>query len=222
MSESIIEVERRDILGSAGSRRLRKQDLIPAVLYGEKRDPVAIQVPRRLLLALFKEGGHENRIFLLRLSGTEQTRHAMIRDLQIEAATNKIVHIDFQRIDMEKKIRVKVHVELSGTAYGVKTEGGVLDFVTRELEIETMPSKIPSHLALDVSELRVGQHVEAGQIELPDGVEYVGAPDAVVVSVKHARTEAAAEAAVEAATEQAAETEPEVIARGKKEEEEES
>jgi len=221
MSESVIEVQRREATGKGVARRLRKENLVPAVLYGADRDPIAIQVPRAMLLKLFKEGGHENRIFLLKLSGTEQTRHAMVRDLQLDAATDQITHLDFQRIAMDRAIRVSVHVELEGVAYGVKTEGGVLDFVTRELEIETLPGSIPQRITVDVTNLQIGQHLEARELVLPEGVTYVGSPDAVVASVKHAKAEAVVEAAkTETAVE--APTEPEVQQRGKKEEAEES
>ncbi len=220
MSEATIEVLRRDQIGSAASRRLRGRDLIPAVLYGGEREPVAIQVPRRTLLELFKKGGHENRIFLLRLAGTDQSRHAMIRDLQVNPVTSEVSHLDFQRIAMDRKLRVKVHIELQGIPHGVKTEGGILDFVTRELEIECLPAAIPAAISVDVSELQIGQHLEARQIELPANVVYLGSPEAVIASVKHARAEEVATPVAVAPTEAAAE--PEVVARGKKEEAKES
>ena len=220
MSEATIEVQRREKVGKGENRRLRGTGQIPAVLYGADKEPVAIQVPRRLLLDLFKDGGHENRIFQLKLAGTDQTRHAMIRDLQVDPTTSQVTHLDFQRIQMDKKLRVKVHIELDGIPYGVKTEGGILDFVTREVEIECLPTQIPHAIHLDVSELQIGQHVEAKALVFPDGVEFLGDPDAVVASVKHAKAEevAAPVAAVEGEAAAAAPAEPEVIAKGKKEE----
>lgn len=215
MNEATIEVQRRERTGKGENRRLRVAGIVPAVLYGADRDPVAIQVPRKTVLDLFKAGGHENRIFLLKLTGTEQTRHAMVRDLQVDPLTNEISHLDFQRIAMDEKLRVHVRIELVGTPYGVKTESGLLDFVTRELEVECLPSAIPSEIKADISELRVEQHLEARELVLPEGVEYVGSPDAVIVSIKHARVEEAAPVAEGVA---AAVAEPEVIQRGKKEE----
>jgi large subunit ribosomal protein L25 len=215
MTEATIEVQRRERTGKGENRRLRVAGIVPAVLYGADRDPVAIQVPRKTVLDLFKAGGHENRIFLLKLTGTDQTRHAMVRDLQVDPMTNEISHLDFQRIAMDQKLRVHVRIELVGTPYGVKTESGLLDFVTRELEVECMPSAIPSEIKVDISELRVEQHMEARELTLPEGVEYVGSPDAVIVSIKHARVE---EVAAPAEGVAAAAAEPEVIQRGKKEE----
>jgi large subunit ribosomal protein L25 len=215
MNEATIEVQRRERTGKGENRRLRVAGIVPAVLYGADRDPVAIQVPRKTVLDLFKAGGHENRIFLLKLTGTDQTRHAMVRDLQVDPMTNEISHLDFQRIAMDQKLRVHVRIELVGTPYGVKTESGLLDFVTRELEVECMPSAIPSEIKVDISELRVEQHMEARELTLPEGVEYVGSPEAVIVSIKHARVEEVAAPAEGVAP---AAAEPEVIQRGKKEE----
>lgn len=217
MQEVIIEVQRREQRGKNANRRLRASDLIPAVVYGGGREPMAVQVPKKALLTLFKEGGHENRIFLLKLTGTDQTRHAMVRELQIDPATHEVEHLDFQRVMMDQAVRVKVHVELTGTPFGVKNQGGVLDFVTRELEIECLPGAIPQEITVDVGELQVGDHIEAKDLQLPEGVVFVGAPEAVIAAVSHARVEAAE--AVEATAEAAA-VEPEVIKRGKTEEEE--
>lgn len=219
MAETVIEVQKRENVGKSASRGLRRAEMVPAVLYGGGRESVSIQVPKKQLLDLFKVGGHENRIFLLKLSGTDQSRHAMIRDLQLDPLTNQVVHVDFQRILMDQHVRVKVHVTLDGTPHGVKVELGILDFVTRELEIECLPSAIPTELRVDVTGLHIGQHLEAHEVALPEGVEYVGAPDVVIASVKHARAEVVA-APVEGVAAPAAE--PEVIAKGKKEEAKES
>jgi large subunit ribosomal protein L25 len=222
MPETTIEVLRRDGVGKSESRRLRKADMIPAVLYGGGREPISIQVPRKTLIETFKSGGHENRIFLLQLVGTDQSRHAMIRDLQVDPVSSQVVHVDFQRILMDQVVRVRVHLELDGLAFGVKNEAGILDFVTREIEVECLPAAIPQVIRHDVSELHVGQHLEARDLVLPEGVSYVGSPETVIASVKHARIEVVETPAEEAAPVAAEAAEPEVIQRGKKEEEEES
>jgi large subunit ribosomal protein L25 len=220
MSQEVtIEVERRETAGKAASGRLRKADLIPAVVYGGEKEPISIQVPRKLLISVFKDGGSENRIFLLKLAGTAQSRHAMIRDMQVDPVTNQVAHVDFMRIDMTRRIRVKVHLELVGIAYGVKTEGGLLDFVTREVEVECLPTAIPHEIKLDVSEVKIGEHLEVRHIQLPEGVTMLEDADKVVVSVAHAKLEVEAPAAAEGAAAEGAAAEPEVIAKGKKEEE---
>jgi large subunit ribosomal protein L25 len=218
--EVTIEVERRETSGKEANGRLRRVDLIPAVVYGGQKEPISIQVPRKTLIDIFKAGGSENRIFLLKLQGTAQSRHAMIRDMQVDPITRQVSHVDFMRIDMSKRIRVKVHIALVGTAYGVKTEGGLLDFVTREIEVECLPTAIPHELQLDVTDVKIGEHLEVSSLQLPEGVTLLDAPDRVVVSVAHAKLEAEAPAATaEGAAEGAAAAEPEVMAKGKKEEE---
>ncbi len=215
MSESImIEVERRERTGKGGARKARRAGAIPAVLYGEAKEPVPIRVDRKRLVDLFQKGGYENRIFLLKLAGTDQTRHALVRDLQIDPTTDEILHLDFQRVSLEKRLRVRVHIRLEGIPVGVKNEGGLLDFVTRELEVECRPDRIPSEIVVSVSELHVGQHVEVESVVFPEGVSYVGAAGVVIASVAHGRgSEPTLEAA--AAT---APSEPEVVRKGKGEE----
>lgn len=222
MSQEVtIEVERREKVGKGANGRLRRADSIPAVVYGGEKEPISIQVPRKTLINIFKDGGSENRIFLLKLAGTGQSRHAMIREMQVDPVTNQVSHVDFMRIDMSRRIRVKVHIELVGVAYGVKTEGGLLDFVTREIEVECLPTSIPQEIKVDVSELRIGDHIEAGQLEIPEGVTLLEVPDRVIASVAHAKLEVEAPAAEGAVAAEGA-AEPEVIAKGKKDEEKES
>jgi large subunit ribosomal protein L25 len=219
MAEVTIEVQKREQTGKGAVRRLRAAEQVPAVVYGGEREPLAIQIPKKTLLTLFKQGGHENRIFLLKLAGTAQTRHAMVRDLQLDPMTNEIAHIDFQRVAMDKKVRVKVHLTLTGVPHGVKNESGILDFVTREIEVECLPAAIPQEIPVDVTELHVNQHLEASALVLPEGVVYLGSEDAVIASVSHAKAEVVETPEAVAAT---AATEPEVIKKGKAEEGEEA
>lgn len=211
MSEMTIEVQRREDLGKNANRRTRAAGMIPAVVYGGGRDSAAIQVNRRSFLDLFR-GSHggvdQSKILLLKLD-TGQERHAMIRDLQIDPITRQVMHIDFQRVLMDQRVRVAVPVELTGTAYGVKTEGGVLDFVVREVHIECLPGDIPSHIDLDVTNLHVGHHIEAGALQLPDGVTLLDEPERVIVALGHSRTEEPEGEADRA--------EPEVVKKGKTE-----
>ena len=210
-----IEVNRREETGKSANRRLRREEMIPAVVYGGGKEPISIQVPRKTLIDLFKSGGSENRIFLLKLADTGQSRHAMIRDMQIHPINRKVEHVDFMRIDMSKRIRVRVHITLEGVPYGVRTEGGLLDFVTREVEVECLPTAIPQEIKVDVNDVKVGQHLEVKDLQLPAGVKLIEDEDRVIVSVAHAKVEVEA---VAAGAEVAA-VEPEVIAKGKKEEE---
>ena len=168
----------------------------------------------------FRHGAGENAIFLLKLAGPDQSRHAMIRDLQRDPVSRKPLHIDFVRVMMDTKIRVKVGIEVVGTAKGVKTEGGILDFVTREVEIECLPGNIPAHLPIDVSELSIGDALRISQVPAIEGVTVVDDPEKVLVHVTHPTAEKAPEvAAAEAAAEI---TEPEVLKKGKVVSEEEA
>jgi large subunit ribosomal protein L25 len=217
MSDVKLEVEQREALGNNASRRVRAGGMVPAVVYGDGKDTVPIQIHRKTLLDLLKAQDRENSIFLLKLAGKE--RHAMIRELQIDPVSRQIIHIDFQRVDMKQKIRVQVPIELIGTPFGVKTEGGMLDFVTREVHVECLPGDIPKKLTFDVSELHVGQHAEVARLTIPKGVTLLDEGHRVFVSVSHIKVEAEPAEATAVTTEVAPTgAEPEVIKKGKTEE----
>lgn len=224
MSETTIEVQRREVKGKNANRRLRASGFIPAVVYGAGREPVPIQVERKKIYELLRREGGEHAVFLLQLEGTESKRHTMVRELDVDPISRQIVHIDFQRVSMTEKVRVAVPIELFGLAEGVKNQGGVLDFITREVEVECLPGDIPVKLELEVSALDIGDHYEANALQLPSGVELIEEPDRVIVSVSHSRVSAVVEEAEAEAEEEvlieAEEEQPEVIGRGKEEEEE--
>lgn len=209
-----LTVERRETRGKNSARRTRAEGNVPAVVYGAGKDTVPITVNLRALSDAFRGGAGENAIFLLKLQGSDQTRHAMIRDLQRDPLSRRLMHLDFVRVMMDTKIRVRVPVEVAGIAKGVKTEGGILDFVTREIEIECLPGNIPEHLSIDVAELGIGDALRVSDVKAPEGVEVVDDVEKVVVHVAHPTHEevAAAPEAVEAAAEPA---EPEVLRKGK-------
>jgi large subunit ribosomal protein L25 len=210
MSEMTIEVERREGAGKNESRRARGAGKIPAVVYGGGKESVSILVNRKSMLELLKGKAGENPIFLLKMAESGQERHAMVRDIQVDPVSRQVIHMDFQRVLMTEKVRVQVPVELVGTAYGVKTQGGMLDFVTREIHIEALPADIPHRIELDVTEMHTGQHVEASALQLPKGVTLLDEPERVIVSLTHGRTEDEAEGSDRA--------EPEVIKKGKTDE----
>ncbi len=219
MSDIVLEVYEREAQGKNANRRLRAGGEVPAVVYGAKLDAAPIRVEERKVGEILKSGSGENTVFLLQLHGTDQKRHAMIRELQTDSITGEMIHIDFQRILMDQAVRVRVPIELEGEAEGTKTEGGMVDFVTREIEVECLPNVIPTHILLDVSPLHIGQHVEAKDLELPEGVELHMDPERVIVSVTIRKVveEEVEEAEDELLLEAEAE-EPEVVQRGKAEE----
>ena len=214
--ELTLEVRPRTQLGKNANRRLRREGKVAGVVYGLTQPPQAVELDRRQIVTMLREGATENSIFTLRMQGTAD-HPTMIRELQVDPIDRRILHIDFQRIDLAQTVTVRVAVEIVGLAEGVKNEGGVLDFITREVEVESLPTQIPDRLLLDVSSLHVGQHKEASDLELPEGVRLAEDPHRVIVAV--AVTKAEEEAPAEAALIEAERTEPEIIGRGKGEEE---
>lgn len=219
MAEVTLEVARREKSGKGVARKLRQQGKVPAVVYGGHKEPVAIEVDRKAITDLIQKSDHGVRsIFLLKMAGTDQQRHAMIKDIQINPLTRKMEHVDFVRVLMDEVVRVTVPVHVTGSAAGVKT-GGLLDTQVRELHIECLPNAIPDSIDVDVSDLEMHKYLRISDLTLPEGVKVLDDADRVVVGVTHLRAEAEP---VVAATEEAGATpaEPEVIARGKKPEEE--
>jgi len=208
-----LAVEKRSTIGKGEARRSRAAGKIPAVVYGAGKPNVPISVDRKALSDVFREGAGENAIFLLKLAGSDQSRHAMIREMQRDPVSRKPVHIDFVRVLMDVKIQVEVPIEVVGVAKGVKVDQGILDLVTREIEIECLPTDIPAHIAVDVTELGIGDAIRVSDLKPVAGVTIVDNPEKVVVHVTHMmREEEPAAAAAEGAAEPA---EPEVLKKGK-------
>jgi large subunit ribosomal protein L25 len=205
--------------GKNEARRLRVQGRIPAVLYGAKKQTVALEVdPKAIGRILYSESGH-NTIFDL-VAGGEKTK-AMIVDWQYEPIKGHLLHIDLKRIAMDQRLRVKVPIVLTGEAEGVKTQGGILEQITREIEIECLPADIPGHIDLDVSELVFTVVKRVSDLPHSDKIKFItdaNTPVAHIVTVKE-EVAPTPEAAADAAA--AAPAEPEVIKKGKQETEEE-
>jgi len=218
MAEVTLEVSRREKAGKEIAKKLRASGQVPAVVYGAHRDPVAITVDRKSVTELIQKSDHGVRsIFLLKMSGTDQQRHAMIKDIQIDPISRRMTHIDFVRVLMDEVVRVTIPVLLTGTAIGVK-EGGILDWQLRELHVECLPNAIPDKIELDVTPLGSHDYFRISDITLPEGVKVLDDKERVVVGVTHAKAEPVE---VVAAPEEVAGTEPEVIKKGKTEEEKE-
>src|SRR5579862_6569985 len=211
-----VEAEPRASRGKNEARRLRVKGAAPAVLYGAGGESVALAVsPKELVKILNSKTGH-NTIFNVAVKGGETTP-VMIVDWQNDPVKENLLHIDLKRIDLAKKLRVKVPVHTQGEPQGVKLQGGLHELITREIEIECLPDDIPEHFTIDVSELMIGQAIRAGEVKLGDGVKLVSNPDSVISHVVALKAEAEP-AAVEGAA-PAAGAEPEVIKKGKKDEE---
>ena len=209
MSQEILIVPKRESFGKAATRDLRKSGMIPAVIYGLNEPPVAIAIsPKAVARVIASDAGMNSVVFLQR-EGTDIKRHVIIKDLQRDPITSRLRHVDFMRVDMTIKVRVKVPVRLVGTAIGVKSQGGMLDFAHREIELECLPSIIPSHIDVDITGLSVGDSIRFEQIALMPNVIFTGDAHQVVCAI-HGKA-AEEEVAVAAAAE------PEVAKKGKKE-----
>ncbi len=216
MSEDIIVVAKRETLGKAASKQLRKNGLIPAVVYGLNEPPVALAISPKVVAKIIASESGLNSVVYMQREGTDIKRHVVIKDVQRHAVTGRLRHIDFLRVDPTHKIRVKVPVKLVGVAYGVKTQGGMLDFVHRHIEIECLPNLIPAHIDVNVEALKVGDSVRFDQLGLASTLTILGDAHEVVCAVHAKAAEEEAPAAEGAA---AAPAEPEVVAaKGKKEE----
>lgn len=167
LEHSQLEVTARAERGKNAARRLRVTGKVPATLYGLGRDPEAIALDTKSMVRILNEPSGHNRVFDLK--GGAQG-HAMAVDWQADPVTGKLLHVDMKRLDLTNKIRVKVSVETFGVAYGVKTEGGLEDVILREIEVDCLPEDIPASIRIDVTELRAGQSIRAGDI--PDGEKY--------------------------------------------------
>ncbi len=214
-AEKNVEAQPRQGGGKNDARRLRKTGMIPAVVYGAGQESQAIAVdPKQMKRILISESGH-NSIFDLSLSG--QAAKVMIVDWQYEPIKGALLHVDLKRIAMDKVLRVRVPVLLKGEAPGVKIQGGILEQVLREVEIECLPADIPGHIDADVSQLMFGQVIRVSDLAHDGKLKFItdeGQSVAHVVAVKEVVEAAPAEAAVEGA---AATAEPEVIKKGKQE-----
>jgi large subunit ribosomal protein L25 len=207
-----LQVERREARGKNEARRARVAGKIPAVVYGARKDTVPIFLSVKGLNDVFRAGAGGNSIYLLKMAPSGESRHAMIRELTRDPISRKVQHVDFMRVLMDQKVRVSVEIELTGTARGVKDEGGILDFVTREIEIECLPEAIPQHVKVDVSNIGITESLRLSQIPAPEGIRILGEADRVIVHVGHPAKE---EAAPVPGVEVAAAAEPEVIKKGK-------
>ena len=221
MSEVVVAKPREGKFNKNAARRVRVAGKIPAVLYGSGHQPVAIEVdPKQIARILFSETGH-NTIFDVEVAGQSAAK-AMIVDSQRDPVTDQLIHIDMKRIALDKALRVKVRVKLLGIPVGVRTEGGILDQVLREVEIECLPADIPPSIAVDVSNLEMFASLRISDLPHSDTVKFLNAEDATVAHVVSIREEAptAAEAELAAAAAAAATTaEPEVAKKGGKPEE---
>jgi large subunit ribosomal protein L25 len=209
ITPTVVATPREGRFNKNAARRVRVAGKIPAVVYGAGQDAVAVTVdPRIITKILHSDSGH-NTIFDLDVTGASLVK-AMIVDWQNEPIKGKLLHIDLKRIAMDKMMRVSVPIQLVGVPVGVKTQGGILEHVLREVEIECLPGDIPSHLDVDVSNLEINSAIHVSDLPHSGSIKYLGEEDATVAHVTSVKEEEPAADAVAAAP-----TEPVVAKKGK-------
>jgi len=216
-TEITVTAEPRESRGKNEARRLRVKGLAPGVLYGANGPAVPVAVnPKEVRKILHSSAGH-NTIFNLAVTGVEDTP-AMIVDWQNDPVRDNLLHVDLKRIDLTKRIAVKVRVNTIGEPKGVKIQGGLLEAITREIEIDCLPDEIPQSFTVDVTELMIGQNLRASDIPLTGSMKLLSGPEQVLAHVVTLKAEVVETPAAEATAEAATPAEPEVIKKGKKEE----
>ena len=209
----------RSSRGKNEAHRTRAAGKIPAVVYGAFKDPIAVAVNPREITKITHSSTGFNTIFTLAIVDGESTP-VMVVDQQLDPIRGTMLHADLKRIDLAKRIRITVPVHTEGEPAGVKVQGGLLEIITRSIEIECLPDEIPESFTVNVSELMIGQSRRASHVELSGSMKLLSAGDSVIAHIVALRAEeVVATPEAEAAVVPAAGAEPEVIKKGKKDEE---
>lgn len=212
-----VEAAARETFGKNAARRLRHSGRIPGIVYGGGGPAVSVAVdPKAIVRILRSEAGH-NAIFTLQIPDKAPAR-VMLREWQWEPIHGDLLHVDMVRIARDEKLRVRIPVRVTGEPEGVKIQGGVFEFILREVEVECLPDDIPEHITVDVSGLVIGRHLRVSDLPVAASVKVLAEPGRVVAHVVPPKTEVepAAEEVVPVAE---AAAEPELIRKRKAEEE---
>jgi large subunit ribosomal protein L25 len=214
--EAVLDAVERTSRGKNEARRLRATGRIPGVVYGGRDGGQAIAVDPKVLAKILRTEQGANTLIALNVAGAGDSR-VLVREYQLDPITHDLLHVDFYRVAMDKLLRVQVTVVPHGEPKGVKQQGGVLDIVHRQIEIECLPADIPNHIEVDVTELMVGMSVRVRDVATNPKWKAITDPETMLLHVVIPKVEEAP--AADAAATAAAAAEPEVIKKGKKEEE---
>jgi len=220
-AEIVVSAQSRSSRGKNEARRLRAKGMIPAVVYGGKSDAVAVTVDPKTLLRVLRSEAGRNTILSLDLGEGGKTS-AILKSWQVDPINEKFIHADFYRIAMDVALKLKVPIHTVGEARGVKVDAGILEIIMREVEVECLPGDIPERIDVDVTDLGIHGAVRVSDLKISDKVKVLDEADQIVVHVVSVKEEAAPTAAAPAegeAAAPAAPAEPEVMKKGKKEEE---
>jgi large subunit ribosomal protein L25 len=223
--EATLEVVKREGRGKNEANRLRASGKIPGVVYGtgskgNAPEGVAVSVDPKALLRILHSDSGANTLITLKLDGGQS--RVMVKEYQLDPITHHLLHADFYQLAMDKAITVTVPIEVKGEPKGVKLQGGLLDFVTRDIQVQCLPTDIPEHIEVDVSELMLHESIRVRDLAVNPKWKSVTEGDTMLVHVVMPKAEeSATAAATEAAAPAAAAAEPDVIKKGKTEEKEE-
>jgi large subunit ribosomal protein L25 len=223
MAEILVSAKARNDRGKNAARRLRASGLVPGVVYGGKKDNVAVSVDPKTLLKVLRSEAGRNTILSLDFGDGSKTS-AILKSWQVDPVKESFIHADFYRIAMDVAIRVKIPIATRGEARGVKVDGGILELIMREVEVECLPGDIPERLEVDVTDLGLHGAIRVSELHVSEKVKVLNDAEQIIVHVVSVKEEevapvAAAPAEGEAAATPAAPAEPEVMKKGKKEEE---
>ena len=188
MAEMTVKAKTRSEFGSGPSKKMRRVGLVPAVVYGGSGQTVSVAVDPKEIFRLLRSEAGRNTILNLAIEGGD-TNNVILKDWQVDPVKESILHADFQRIAMDQKLKVTVPIAIRGEPVGVKTEGGMLDVVLREIEVECLPADIPERIECDVSELQMHESLRVRDFAALERVEILEDADRVVVHVVPLRAE---------------------------------
>jgi large subunit ribosomal protein L25 len=221
--EATLQAEKRDGRGKNEARRLRAAGKIPAVVYGtEKNAASAIAVDPRVLLRILHSESGVNTLIGLEGAGLAGGGKVLVKEYQLDPIDHRLLHADFYAVAMDKKLEVTVPIVIKGEPKGVKQQGGIVDFVNRQIQVECLPSDIPEHIDVDITELMLHQGLRVRDLPKSDKWSPVSEPEMMIVHVVTVKAEEAPAAdAAAAAAPGTTPAEPEVIKKGKKDEDKE-
>lgn len=219
MQQIILEAQKREVKGKSSVRKIRTEGLVPGIVYGKKAENLQVSIPLPALVKAMAQGA-AHKIINLKIDSSKKgdEKLCVIHEIQKDTFGQKILHVDFHHISMDEKITAKIPIEIEGTPAGTK-EGGILEHVLWEVEIEALPLNLPEKLKVDVSALNIHGAIHVKDVVLPEGVKILEDAEEIVAVVHPPRAEEEVVAPAPAEGAVAVPAQPEVITKGKKEEE---
>ncbi|MFA5275942.1 MAG: 50S ribosomal protein L25 [Candidatus Omnitrophota bacterium] len=183
MEEIFLEAESRTGTGRAHTKDLKEQGFLPAVLYSQGKESLALKISSRALIRLVHQHRIEGVILTLKIKDDKKARACLVKEIQYDPVHDNIIHVDFNEISLTKEIKVNVPIIAKGESVGVKQEGGALEHILWEVEVECLPTDIPKGIEVDVTNLKIGDSIHIKDIQIPARVKVLNDPSAIILSV---------------------------------------